>query len=88
MQQLQSMDLEFVIPGHGVAGCKQWQQGLLDQIRYFTVLRNGIREVIANMGTIDEATQDIGLQEANSWELFQQYHRRNITASFVELEWE
>jgi quinoprotein relay system zinc metallohydrolase 2 len=88
MQQLQSMDLEFVIPGHGDAGCTQWQQGLLDQIRYFTVLRKGIREVINNMGTIDQATQDIGLEEANNWELFQQYHRRNITASFVELEWE
>lgn len=88
MQKLQTMDLNFVIPGHGPAGKTQWQQGLLDQIRYFTVLRNEIREVINNMGTIDEATKTVGLQEANKWELFQHYHRRNITASFVELEWE
>jgi quinoprotein relay system zinc metallohydrolase 2 len=88
MQQLQTMDLNFVIPGHGKAGSDEWQQGLIDQIRYFTVLRTGIRDIISNMGTIDEATETVGLQEANNWELFQQYHRRNITASFVELEWE
>ncbi len=88
MQQLQSMDLNYVIPGHGKAGSEEWQQGLLAQINYFTVLRNEIREIINNMGTIDEATQTVGLQEADKWELFQHYHRRNITASFVELEWE
>lgn len=88
MQELQGMDLNCVVPGHGEATHTQWQQGLSDQIRYFTVLRNEIREVINNMGTIDEATQSVGLQESKSWELFQQYHRRNITASFVELEWE
>lgn len=88
MQQLQSMDLNVVIPGHGPATKSQWQQGLLDQIRYFTVLRNQIREVINNLGTIDEATQSIGIREAQNWELFEHYHRRNITASFVELEWE
>lgn len=88
MQQLQSMDLNFVIPGHGNAGSNEWQQGLIAQIKYFTVLRDEIREIINNMGTIKEATQTVGLQEASNWELFQEYHRRNITASFVELEWE
>ena len=88
MQKLQSMDLNVVIPGHGIAGNKEWKKGLLDQIRYFTVLRTEIREIINNMGTIEEATQTVGLEETNKWELFQLYHRRNITASFVELEWE
>ncbi|HDY86177.1 MAG TPA: quinoprotein relay system zinc metallohydrolase 2, partial [Methylophaga sp.] len=88
MHQLQTMDLNFVIPGHGKAGSKQWQQGLIDQIRYFTVLRTEIRKIIDNMGTIDEATETVGLEEAKNWELFPLYHRRNITASFVELEWE
>tara|TARA_R110002050_G_scaffold269917_1_gene412381 strand:+ start:1866 stop:2765 length:900 start_codon:yes stop_codon:yes gene_type:complete len=88
MQQFQSMDLDFVIPGHGKAGCNEWQHGLLAQINYFTVIRNEIREIIQDMGTIDEATQNVGLEEANKWELFELYHRRNITASFVELEWE
>jgi quinoprotein relay system zinc metallohydrolase 2 len=88
MQKLQSMDLNFVIPGHGKASSKEWRQGLLAQIKYFTVLRNEIREIINNLGTIEEATKKVGLEEANNWELFEQYHRRNITASFVELEWE
>ena len=88
MQQLESMDLNFVIPGHGKAGSDEWRQGLSAQIKYFTTLRNEIREIINDMGTIEEATQTVGLQEANNWELFELYHRRNITAAFVELEWE
>jgi quinoprotein relay system zinc metallohydrolase 2 len=88
MQQLQTMDLNFVIPGHGKAGSDQSQQGLVDQIRYFTVLRTEIRKIIENLGTIDEATETVGLEEAKNWELFPLYNRRNITASFVELEWE
>lgn len=88
MEQLQTLDLNYVVPGHGVASNDQWQQGLSNQIRYFTVLRDEIREIVADLGTIGQASQQVGISEQNSWELFEQYHRRNITASFVQLEWE
>ena len=88
MQQLQTMKLNFVIPGHGTASNDQWQQGLENQLRYFTVVRDGIRDIIADLGTIDEASKKVGISEQNSWELFDNYHRRNVTASFVQLEWE
>lgn len=88
MEHLQTRDLNYVVPGHGVASSDQWQQGLSNQIRYFTVLRDEIREIVADVGTIDQASQQVGISEQNSWELFEQYHSRNITASFVQLEWE
>ncbi len=88
MQELSSMNLNYVIPGHGTARQTGWQQGFTDQIRYFTTIRDGIREIIADFGTIDEATKRVGLEEKQNWELFDEYHRRNITSSFVELEWE
>lgn len=88
MQRLSEMDLNYVIPGHGAASQVEWQQGFVDQIRYFSSIREGIREIIADFGTIDDATQQVGLEEKKNWELFDEYHRRNITASFVELEWE
>ncbi len=88
MQQLKKLDLNYVVPGHGTASKDLWQQGLDDQIRYFTTLRDQIRVIIADLGTIDQATKQVGITEQNSWELFEQYNRRNVTAAFVELEWE
>jgi len=88
MEQLKTLDLNYVVPGHGTASSDLWQQGFENQIRYFTTLRDEIRVIINDMGTIDEASQQVGITEQNSWELFPQYHRRNVTASFVQLEWE
>ncbi|PHS71401.1 MAG: MBL fold metallo-hydrolase [Methylophaga sp.] len=88
MEQLQTLDVDYLIPGHGVAGSDKWQQGLANQLRYFNVLRDGIRDIIADLGTIDEASKQVGLKEKQYWKLFEQYHRRNVTASFVQLEWE
>jgi len=88
MTQMQTMDLNFVIPGHGEASSDKWQQGLTKQLNYFTLLRDEIRVIIEDLGTIDQASKQVGILEQNSWELFEHYHRRNITASFVQLEWE
>lgn len=86
--QLQQLDVVTVVPGHGPAGQDQWQQGWRDQLHYLTTIREQIRAIINELGTIDEATATVGLSEQDKWELFEEYHRRNVTASFVELEWE
>lgn len=86
-KQFQSMELNTVIPGHGSA-TDNWQQGFADQLRYLSVIRDEVRAIIADLGTIEEASETVGLQEQEHWELYDNYHRRNVTASFVELEWE
>lgn len=88
MEQLQNLDLNYVVPGHGVASSDKWQHGIKKQHHYFTLLRDEIRVIINDMGTIDQASKQVGISEENSWELFPHYHRRNVTASFVQLEWE
>ena len=88
MNELQTMDFMYVVPGHGEAGRDKWQKGLKKQLHYFTLLRDEIRTIIDDMGTIDQASKQVGILEQNSWELFEHYHRRNVTASFVQLEWE
>jgi hypothetical protein len=32
--------------------------------------------------------QTIGYSEKNNWALFDDYHRKNVTTAFAELEWE
>lgn len=88
MAELQQADFAYVIPGHGTASADQWKAGLAKQQHYFEVIRNEVREIIADFGTIQQATKQVGLSEKNNWELFPQYHRRNVTAAFTELEWE
>ncbi|NOQ77053.1 MAG: quinoprotein relay system zinc metallohydrolase 2 [Methylococcaceae bacterium] len=88
MTQMQTMELNFLIPGHGEASSDKWQHGLKKQLDYFTLIRDEIRIIIEDFGTIDQASKQVGILEQNSWELFEHYHRRNVTSSFVQLEWE
>lgn len=87
-EALQQLDVNFLIPGHGPAGADQWQSGWQKQLEYLTTIREQIRQIIFDFGTIEDATATVGLKQKDNWLLFEDYHRRNVTAAFVELEWE
>jgi hypothetical protein len=38
--------------------------------------------------TLEDATRTVGISERDDWKMFDQYHVRNVTAAFAELEWE
>ncbi len=88
LESLNTEKLSYVVPGHGPAGSEQWKQGLKQQLSYLKTIREQIRQIILDFGTIDEATSTVGLEMKDDWLLFEDYHRRNVTAAFVELEWE
>ncbi len=88
MAELQQADFSYVIPGHGTASSDQWKAGLAKQQHYFETVRDEVRTLIADFATIQQATEQVGQSEQDNWELFPQYHRRNVTAAFTELEWE
>jgi quinoprotein relay system zinc metallohydrolase 2 len=88
MDELLLLNVTTVIPGHGTIQTKQWKTALNKQRDYFLAVRQQIRDVIYDFGTIEQATNTVGLDQQNKWLLFKDYHKRNVTASFVELEWE
>ncbi len=88
MDKMLTLDLNHIIPGHGTPFDDNWQQAIKKQRNYFASMREQIRNIIFDFGTIDQASKTVGLKQKPDWLLFDQYHRRNITASFVELEWE
>lgn len=89
IEQLQEQpEVQHVIPGHGPALDNNGQQAWQKQQHYLSLIREQIRGVINDFGTIDDATSSVGLSEKDKWLLFEHYHRRNVTAAFVELEWE
>jgi len=88
IEQLKDMDIATVIPGHGPVLHQDWKAALEKEKNYFILIRQQVREIINDMGTINQATENVGVSEENKWLLFEEYHKRNVTSAFTELEWE
>lgn len=76
-----------VIPGHGPK-TMQLPEALDPEQHYLAVVAADVRRLIAEGRTLSDATRTAGFSEADGWKLFNQYHVRNVTAAFGELEWE
>jgi quinoprotein relay system zinc metallohydrolase 2 len=87
MKDLRALVADHYVPGHGRSDLP-WPQPLDAQQRYFTVILDETRAAIRNRKTIQQATDEVGLSEAGYWAAFDQFHRRNVTAAYAELEWE
>jgi quinoprotein relay system zinc metallohydrolase 2 len=87
MNDLRALTVEHFVPGHGRSDLA-WPQPLDAQQRYFSVILNETRAAIRNRKTIQQATDEVGMAEADKWVAFDLFHRRNVTAAYAELEWE
>jgi quinoprotein relay system zinc metallohydrolase 2 len=76
-----------VVPGHGPK-TMELPQALVPEQRYLTAIADDVRRQIAEGKTLSEATKTAGFSEKDAWKLFGQYHVRNVTAAFAELEWD
>ena len=76
-----------VVPGHGPVTAP-WPAALDPEQAYFALLVRDIRKLIADGGSLQQATDTIGLAESGHWLLFDSYNARNVTAAYTELEWE
>jgi quinoprotein relay system zinc metallohydrolase 2 len=88
LNTLSQQVIDTVIPGHGPVQTSTITQAWQAERDYLETIRTGVRAIINDFGTIEDATKTVGLSESTDWALFEQYHRRNVTAAFVELEWE
>jgi quinoprotein relay system zinc metallohydrolase 2 len=87
LDQLCAMPAVRVVPGHGPVAAA-WPAAADAQRRYLTTLRDDIRAMIKRGGTMEQAIATVGQGERPRWRLFDDYHARNVTAAFHELEWE
>ncbi|MBA3564281.1 MAG: quinoprotein relay system zinc metallohydrolase 2 [Gammaproteobacteria bacterium] len=84
---LMRQDFERVVPGHGPC-CAGWPQAGQPTVDYLTDLREKTRAWIARGGELGAAQESIEAARPERWRLIDQYHRRNVSAAFAELEWE
>ncbi len=76
-----------VVPGHGPASMS-WPDSLDPLERYLRSIANDVRAMIKENKTLTEATKTAGASEKDKWLLADEFHVRNVTAAFAELEWE
>lgn len=82
---LEGLPVARVVPGHGAVSA-DWPAAVVPQRTYLESLRDQVRAAIRAGRTIGEAVGSIPAPAG--WLLVDAFHRRNVTASFAELEWE
>lgn len=87
LEKLSKKDAQRVVPGHGPAAMK-WPDAIEPQRRYLQAIVDDVRRLISEGKTLREAMELAAHGEATKWLLFKEFHQRNVSAAFAELEWE
>jgi len=75
------------VPGHGPERV-DWPAGAADLERYLRTLVLETRVAVRDNIGIAAAVARVGAGERGRWTLFEDYHGRNVTQVYKELEWE
>ncbi len=87
IKRLEKHPYRNVIPGHGSL-VTDWPAAIQPEKVYLTMLLTEIRAMIRQGKYLEDAVKTVGLSAQKEWPLFDQYHRKNVTSAFAELEWE
>ena len=87
IDKLKSIDARLAIPGHGPVSAS-WPLALLSEERYLKMLQTEIRAALKSNKTMEWAMANVGQSARPEWQLFDEFHKRNISTAFAELEWE
>jgi quinoprotein relay system zinc metallohydrolase 2 len=84
---LTAITADRAVPGHGPASVP-WPAAAEPEQRYLEAVAQDTRAAIKAGIGIAEAYRHVANSEGSKWLLFDEYHARNVTASYKELEWE
>lgn len=87
LAELRGLDVALVVPGHGAPNAR-WPAVLDAQERYLQTLLVETRAALRARASIQQAVDQVGRGALAGWRLADQFHKRNVTAAFAELEWE
>jgi hypothetical protein len=75
------------VPGHGPVTAP-FPKALDEERNYLERLTRDLRAAIKKGDDVAAAASAAGQDQRGKWSLFDNYHARNATAGFAELEWE
>jgi quinoprotein relay system zinc metallohydrolase 2 len=87
LDKLQTKSYKFVIPGHGSL-VSDWPKSMLPEKEYLSAMLTEVRAAIKKGVFLEDAVKTIGLSFKDRWKLFEEFHRKNVTKVYAELEWE
>ena len=87
LDALAAIPAERVVPGHGPA-VALWPDALAPERHYLSTLAAEVQALIETGASIAEAPAKVARDERGKWQLFDEFHARNVIAAFAELEWE
>jgi quinoprotein relay system zinc metallohydrolase 2 len=87
LDTLSATPAQRVVPGHGPPSMA-WPDAAKPIQHYIQVITDEIRVLLKEDRTLSDAVATVGLSEKGAWKLFDDYHARNVSAAFAELEWE
>ena len=87
LDQLISLDINLVIPGHGKP-TKKWKEAFKKNKNYFVTLRNDVRNAISEDQGLRKAIETAAQSESKKWKLFNIQNARNVNQVYPKLEWE
>jgi quinoprotein relay system zinc metallohydrolase 2 len=87
IEALKRVTAQRAVPGHGPASVV-WPAGAEAELRYLRAVLIDTRAALRQDIDIAEAPRHVALEERGNWLLFDDYHARNVTAAYKELEWE
>ena len=85
LEELKTVQAGLAVPGHGRA--VTWPEALAPEQRYLSQLLADVVAAIKARLTLAETLTSVQ-GERGQWLLFDQFHRRNVTAAYAELEWD
>jgi quinoprotein relay system zinc metallohydrolase 2 len=87
IDELKKRKAPRVVPGHGPHAMELPEAFDPEQL-YLSTIAADVRKLIKEGKTLEDATKTAGFEDRDAWKLFDDYHVRNVTAAFAELEWE
>lgn len=84
---LRRLAADRAVPGHGPASV-EWPSALDPQELYLKAIVQDVRRMIEEGQTLSQAMSSAAQGEKAGWEMFDDYHARNVASAFAELEWE
>jgi quinoprotein relay system zinc metallohydrolase 2 len=87
INRLEAKSYKIVIPGHGSV-VTDWPKSVQPEKEYLNALLTDVRAAIKNGVFLEDGLKTIGLSFKGRWKLFDEFHRKNVTKAYAELEWE
>ncbi len=86
LEEMLEMDFKFIIPGHGEI--KEKEEAILPMLNYFNALISKVRKFHSENKDLDYVIKNTLTENKFNWLLYEEYHQRNVSRVFSELEWE